>query len=36
MRVRNLQALRRAFETGGVRFVDEGEYASGVVPPLTE
>jgi transcriptional regulator with XRE-family HTH domain len=33
MRVRNQQVLREAFETAGVRFVDEGEYAGAVLVP---
>jgi len=32
-RPRTLQAIRRAFEAAGVRFMDEGELAGGVVPP---
>lgn len=34
MRSKNLTALRRAFERAGVRFIDEGPDAGGVVPPL--
>ena len=30
---RNSQAIRRAFEAAGVRYIDEGSDAGGVVPP---
>jgi transcriptional regulator with XRE-family HTH domain len=30
---RNLQSIRRAFEAAGMRFIDEGDDAGGVVPP---
>lgn len=33
MRGRNREALRRAFESAGVRFIDRGEFAGGIVPP---
>jgi transcriptional regulator with XRE-family HTH domain len=29
---RNGKAIRRAFEAAGLRFIDEGEFAGGVVP----
>ena len=32
-RPRNRQAIRGALETAGVRFIDEGEFAGGLVPP---
>lgn len=32
MRTLNQQALRRAFEVAGLRFIDEGEFAGGVAP----
>ncbi len=28
-----VQAMRRAFEDSGVRFVDNGKLAGGVIPP---
>jgi len=28
-----VQALRRAFETAGILFIDDGRFAGGVVPP---
>jgi transcriptional regulator with XRE-family HTH domain len=36
MRSKNLTALRTAFERAGVRFIDEGTDAGGVVPPALE
>jgi transcriptional regulator with XRE-family HTH domain len=32
-RERTLQAIRRAYEAAGVRFIDQGDDAGGVVPP---
>jgi hypothetical protein len=29
---RNAQAIRRAFEAAGLRFIDGGEFAGGVAP----
>jgi transcriptional regulator with XRE-family HTH domain len=34
MRPRNLQTLRKALEEGGIRFVEVGEYAGAVMPPV--
>ena len=36
MRPKNLTGLRSAFERAGVRFLDEGPDAGGVVPPALE
>ena len=36
MRAKNLSALRRAFEAAGVRFIDEGADAGGVIPPAAD
>ncbi|MDP8994112.1 MAG: transcriptional regulator [Pseudomonadota bacterium] len=33
LQVRNVAAIRRAFEAAGVRFIDGSADASGVVPP---
>jgi transcriptional regulator with XRE-family HTH domain len=30
---RNALAVRRALEAGGVRFINDGEFAGGVAPP---
>lgn len=30
---RNAVKVRKALEAGGVRFIDEGEFVGGVVPP---
>lgn len=30
---RNARAIRQALEAAGIRFIDEGEFAGGVVPP---
>jgi transcriptional regulator with XRE-family HTH domain len=32
----NLKVIRTTFEAAGIRFVDFGEYAGGVVAPLTD
>jgi transcriptional regulator with XRE-family HTH domain len=33
LQVRNADAIRRAFETAGIRFIDEGLDAGGAIPP---
>jgi hypothetical protein len=33
---RNAQGIRAAFENAGVRFIDEGPDAGGIVPPARE
>jgi transcriptional regulator with XRE-family HTH domain len=30
---RNAVAVRQALEAAGIRFIDEGEFAGGIVPP---
>ena len=32
-RSKTIQALRRAFEAAGIRFIDEGDFSGGVAPP---
>lgn len=33
-RSKTILAIRRALEAAGVRFIDEGEFAGGVAPPV--
>lgn len=32
LQLRKLEAIRRAFEAAGIRFIDAGEFAGGVAP----